>query len=132
MLTLSSLLLLTGCEKQPGQGGRAVIKGKVMREVRIVLSNPSSVVDTYPAADENVFIIYGDNTSPDDNVETNYDGEFAFQFLRPGTYTVYVYSEDTTGNEGIDPQRMPVIREVEINGRKDEIDLGTIWIYEEN
>lgn len=125
-------LLLASCTKQPGEGGQAIIRGRVMNEVRLVLSNPSTAVASYPAADENVFIIYGDNTSPDDDVETNFDGEFAFRFLRPGTYTIYVYSADTTGNNGVDPNRMPVIREVEINGRKDEVDLGTLWIYEES
>lgn len=123
---------MTSCTKQPGEGGQAIIRGQVMTEVRLVLSNPSTAVATFPAADENVFIIYGENISPDDNVETNFDGEFAFRFLRPGAYTIYLYSADTTGNNEVDPNRMPVIREVEINGRKDEVDLGTLWIYEES
>ena len=103
-----------------------------MKEVRVVLSNPGSVVATYPAADEDVFVIFGDNLSPDERVLTSYDGQFEFQFLRRGNYTIYVYSGDTTGQVGVDQNRMPIIREVEITERREEIDLGEIWIYDEN
>lgn len=122
---------LSSCEKQPGEGGKAFIRGKVMTEERTVLSNPASAQAQYPAADEDVFIIYGDNLSPDDRVNTNYDGEFEFRFLREGKYTIYVYSGDTTGQAGVDQNRMPIVLEVELNDRKEEKDLGTIWRYED-
>lgn len=125
-------LLCLGCNKLPGEGGQAFVHGKVEKEVRLVLSNPSTAVATYPAADEDVFILYGENVSPDDRILTNYDGEFEFQFLRKGKYTLYVYSEDTTGTNSTDPTKMPVIVDFEITDRKEDIDLGTLRIYEKN
>lgn len=130
--TLATVCLaLTACEKQPGEGGKASIKGKIMTEERTVLSNPASAQAQYPAADEDVYIVFGDNLSPDDRVLTNYDGEFEFRFLREGKYTVYVYSGDTTGQAGVDINRMPILREIEITDRKEELDLGSIWRYED-
>lgn len=132
LIVFGLILLITGCSKQAGEGGGAAIKGKVMTEVRAVLNNPSSVVATYPAADEDVFIIYGDNTSPDDRVQTNYDGEFEIQYLRRGQYTLYIFSEDTLPDVSSDPNAMPIIHEIDINDRNETIDLGTIFRYEEN
>lgn len=124
--------LISACTKEPGEGGQARIYGKVQTEIRLVLTNPNSAQYTYDTADEDVFIVYGDNVSPDDDVATNYDGEFEFKYLRPGTYHVYVYSEDTTGAPDVDQNHMEILKTVEINGRKDEIDLGTLLRYEKN
>ena len=61
-------------------------------------------VDTlgyYYHADEEVYIIYGDEDNYyDDSYETSFDGSFRFENLRKGTYTVFIYSDcesDTTG-----------------------------------
>lgn len=124
------LILLGSCTKQAGEGGLASIKGKVVKELRLVLTNPETAISSYPAPDEEVWIIYGENTSPDDRYRTNYDGEFEIQYLRPGEYTIYVYSEDTTGAANTSPNRMPIIRTVNIDGRRDVIDLGDLVIYE--
>lgn len=125
-------MLLMGCSKQAGEGGRASIRGFVQKEIRLVLSNPATFQTRYPAADEEVYIVYGDELSPSDRIHTNYDGEFEFNFLREGKYTIYVYSGDTTGNANADPNRMPVIREVEITDRKETLDLGTLRIYDQD
>lgn len=124
------LLALTSCTKEPGDGGLASVKGRVMKEVRLVLSNPETALQTFPAPDEDVWIIYGENLSPDDRVRTNFDGEFEFQFLRQGDYTIYVYSRDTTGQPDTSPDRMPIITKFTIDGRRDQVDLGDILIYD--
>jgi hypothetical protein len=129
---LCFLVLATGCTKEAGEGGRASIRGIVEKEIRLVLSNPNTFQTRYPAPDQEVFIVYGDALSPSDRIHTNYDGEFEFTFLREGKYTIYVYSNDTTGNVNADPNRMPIIREVEITDRKQELDLGRIRIYDQN
>ena len=54
--------------------------------------DPSTAYPPYPATDHNVFIVYGDNVGPDDQVETNAHGDFIFPWLRPGEYTIYTYS----------------------------------------
>lgn len=124
------LVFLPGCRKEPGEGGRGTIRGKVMREIRLVLSNPSTVQYTTHAADQDVYIIYGDHISPDDRVWTNYKGEFEFMNLREGSYTVYVYSRDTTGIPTVDPDRMVIKREVEIGRREGDEDAGTLLIFD--
>ena len=88
--------LLTSCVPTPGEGGRASIQGHVEEEARVSMFDPSSAYPPYPATDHNVFIVYGDNVGPDDQVETNAQGDFMFPWLRPGEYTIYTYSEDTT------------------------------------
>ncbi len=84
-------------QKRRGDWDWATIRGTVVEEIRFVLTNPDTYATEYPAPDEDVWIVYGNNVSPDERVRTNYDGEFEFQFLRPGEYTIYVYSRDTTG-----------------------------------
>ena len=127
---LAVILFATGCQTTAGEGGKSSIRGRVVIDYRLVLTNPGSYQTTVPGADENVYIIYGESVSPDDNIETDYDGFFEFRNLRPGDYTIYVYSSDTTGNPDVHPNRMPVIQEVTIDSRKEEIDLGTITIYD--
>ena len=125
-------MLFTSCKKEAGEGGLASIRGKVNKDIRLVLTNPGTYLHTVPAADENVFIIYGDHISPDENVDTNFDGEFEFRNLRPGRYTIYVYSSDTTGVVATDPDHMVIMQEVEINDRKEVKELPVMTIYETN
>ncbi|MFY7707348.1 MAG: hypothetical protein ACOVQ5_04650 [Flavobacteriales bacterium] len=122
--------LLSSCKKEAGEGGLASIKGKVQTDLRLVPSNPVTFQYSRPGVDEEVYIIYGDNTGPDDRVWTNYKGEFEFRNLRPGDYKIYVYSRDTTGSAQVNMQRMPIVREVKIEDRKGEVDAGTITIYD--
>jgi hypothetical protein len=122
--------LLSSCKKEAGEGGLASIKGKVQTDLRLVPSNPVTFQYSRPGVDEEVYIIYGDNTGPDDRVWTNYKGEFEFRNLRPGDYKIYAYSRDTTGSAQVNMQRMPVVREVKIEDRKGEVDAGTITIYD--
>ena len=123
-------VLITSCSKGPGEGGNSSIVGKVSKDYRIVLTNPATYQYSAPALDETVFIIYGDNLSPNDNVETNYRGEFEFRNLRKGEYTIYVYSGDTTGLTTYENNRMPIVETIEIEGRNEEVDMGTITIYD--
>ncbi|MGB0423482.1 MAG: hypothetical protein ACPGED_04145 [Flavobacteriales bacterium] len=125
-------LILVGCKKEAGEGGQATIKGKISKEVRLVITNPSTLQTTYPAPDQEVFIVYGENTSPDDRIHTNFDGEFEFKFLREGNYTIYTYSKDTTGNVSVDPNRMAIVQKIEISDRKQTIDAGTMTVYDTN
>lgn len=126
---LPLLLALAACSPQAGDGGVASLTGKVEVERRAVISNPAGAV-TYPGADVDVFITYGDRVGPDDKVTTNYDGEFAFYGLMPGTYTVYVYSEDTLPQLQQAPD-VAIVQEVDIEGRRDAVDVGTIRIFKE-
>jgi hypothetical protein len=130
ILLLFISFVFTSCVRTPGEGGRASITGSVDLIRRVQLNNPLSVVDTIAASNEEVFIIYGDHISPDDKVDTNPDGGFAFEWLRTGDYTLYVYSEDTSTTSAPLP-RVAFSYEVEILDKDDVIDLDPFIIYDE-
>lgn len=132
IVAFSIAIFFTSCTKEPGDGGNCTIKGKVEKDIRVVLSNPATYQYTVEAADEDVYIVYGDHLSPDDRINTNFNGEFEFLNLRPGKYTVYVYSKDTTGVSAIDPDHMVISEEVEISDKKQTIDLPVLTIYDSN
>ena len=54
------------------------------------------ILDKYVGADEDVFIVFGDDPFYFDNVKTYHDGTFQFNNLVKGTYTVYALSDPTT------------------------------------
>jgi hypothetical protein len=130
LFVIFTISLLTSCKKEAGEGGLASIKGIVQTDLRLVPSNPVTFQYSRLGVDEEVYIIYGDNTGPDDRVWTNYKGEFEFRNLRPGDYKIYVYSRDTTGSAQVNAERMPIVREVKIEDRKGEVDAGKITIYD--
>lgn len=122
--------LAASCTQTPGDGGRASLTGHVEEEARLVLTNGNSAQgEPYPARDHNVFLIYGDNVGPDDQVETNFEGNFVFPWLRPGDYTVYVYSEDTSGVNP--PQDLVVLQQVTIESPGQTVVLDTMRVFKE-
>ena len=129
---LSLLMVLAACKKEAGDGGNSSIKGRVVREFRTVLTNPATSGGVYPAADVDVFIRYGNHVSPDDRAYTNPNGEFEFLNLRPGTYTVYVYSKDTSVVAvPWDEDHMPVAQVTEITDKKQTVSLPEMRMYDQ-
>ena len=90
---------LTSCEKDAGEGGTSVIKGKVYKI--FTSQNPfSGELDTsYFLLDsgKDVFIIYSNDEGVvyDDKFETDYNGRYRFEYLRKGEYTIYTYADST-------------------------------------
>lgn len=130
LLFISFLLILPSCTKTPGEGGRASITGNIKTIRRVQLNDPNSDPDTIPSSDAEVFIVYGEHTSPDDRVFTNPDGGYAFNWLREGDYTLYVYSEDTA-DVAYPLPKIAISKSVTIDYRKEVVDAGTITIYDE-
>ena len=124
LLSLSCIALLTfsSCKKEEGEGGKASVTGKVW--IKRYDITGTVLVGQYAAAYENVYIIYGDNATYGDKVETNPDGIFEFKYLRSGKYKVYAYSEGGS----ISTNRQAVIKDVEISDKKQTVDAGTIEI----
>ena len=92
VLMLLSLIFLAGCLKEEGTGGTCTIAGKVYAyDYDAEMNNLRA---QYYAPDEDVYIIYGLDSIPSDRVQTNDKGAYRFEYLRPGTYTVYVYSKN--------------------------------------
>jgi hypothetical protein len=114
-------LLATGCSKEPGEGGKAEIRG-VVHEQRYNSSSP--VGEPYPKAEQRVYIVYGNGTYPDDDTRTGPNGEFRFPWLRKGQYRIYVISECSTCPSGEEA----VFKDVEISGRREVVNMGTLLI----
>lgn len=120
-LLLLAVLVITGCSKDPGDGGRAEIRGVLLRQDVSLSGNPQG--DPYPAVDERVYIIYGDGQYHDDDTRTGPSGEFRFPWLRKGSYRIYAISECDNDN-----CRTAVYRTVEIGGRREVIAAPTITV----
>jgi hypothetical protein len=88
------------------------------------LSNQQDTLE-YDAFDQDVYLIYGDDVSFSERTKTSFNGMFEFKYLRKGSYTVYVYSEDEFSTSGT----RPVIEKLEINNRKQVVNTDTLFIY---
>lgn len=124
-LTVVALSGFAGCQKGPGEGGNSSIKGTVW--VRDFNANFTVLNGAYAGYDEEVYIIYGDDVSYGDRIRTNYNGEFEFKYLRPGKYTVYLYSKDSTMQS--QSGDITIVKEVEIADKKSTAELPEITIY---
>jgi hypothetical protein len=120
-LLLLTMVFIASCEKDAGEGGSSSITGNV--HTTDYNATFLIVQGEYPAADEDVYIIYGDETSYGDRVKTSYDGRFEFKYLREGKYTIYTYSDDTTLSG-----KSVVSVAAEITKKKQTVDVGQIEI----
>lgn len=95
---VAMVFLLPSCNKGPGEGGTGTVQGFV-KLVHHPDNDYSLTADTMPAAKTDVFIVYGDEAYFGDDVETNPDGMYRFEYLLPGEYTVYSYSTLPSGEK---------------------------------
>jgi hypothetical protein len=124
------LLIILGtiafsCAKDAGDGGNSTIYGKLI--AYDYNAEFTSLKGIYPAADEDVYLIYGSDRSYSQRVRSNYDGVYEFKYLRPGDYTIYAYSKDSTLTlpSGI----YAVIRNVTINDNKQTVEAEDIKLF---
>ena len=119
-------IFLSACTKNPGIGGDAYIKGSVHAEHWN--STFTEFISEYPAADVYVYLVFGDDISYGKRIKTNPDGDFEFQYLYKGDYTLYVYSIDSTLT---DPSGLIAIEQpVTITDRKQTVNAGTFNIFQ--
>jgi hypothetical protein len=122
LIIISALLFnSTACQKPPGPGGKATVKGKVYaydfdNTQRYMLSKGYS-------PDERVYITYGSNNAIDDDVRTSTDGSFEFRFLNKGHYKVFVNSLDTSIKVKGNDTYKAVIQEFDITGAEQTVTL---------
>ena len=86
-------LNLSACEKEPGKGGLATIKGKVFVDD---INAAGIIHDSGYGGDIQVDISYGNNTWVDASERTSASGEYAFLGLQKGNYNITVYSRCDT------------------------------------
>ena len=122
------MLLFSGifvsCTKEEGPGGTSDIIGRVW--VRDYNTSFTILYASYWAEEEDVYLIYGNDSIYSDRFKTNYDGSYWFRNLREGNYTVYAYSKDSANPENI--SRIPVKVSVNISGRKQDVEAPLITI----
>ena len=117
-----TIYFLSSCKKVPGEGGTSTIKGVVVEQLYNSLGN---IIAEYPAPDQNVYIIYGDESSfYDDDINTSFDGSFEFRYLQKGKYKIFVYEDCASCLSGVKEK----ITSVEITERNQVISLDTIYI----
>ena len=114
------LMVFSSCRKVEGPGGSVTIKGVVIERNHVGTS-----IFEYPAADQDVYIIYGsENSFFDDDVSTSYDGSFEFRYLQKGDYQIFAYQDNPSVASGTDE----VLVQVNASENNQVILLDTIYI----
>jgi len=89
-IALAAILIFAGCKKEEGEGGKGIITGRVFQKNM----NGANVQNEFYSPEVRVYIIYGSEDGVyHDDMRTDFEGRYKFEWLRPGTYTVYTYSE---------------------------------------
>ena len=121
---LTLIIFLSSCLKEEGLGGNAVIEGKVY--VLDYNAELTQKLGEFYGSNIDVYIIYGNDSIYSDDFKTSYDGSYRFDHLRPGDYSVFAYSEDTTGVS--EDHVFPVFKNVTITDKDQVVDLDDIII----
>ena len=113
-------MVFSSCRKVEGPGGSVTIKGVVIERNHVGTS-----IFEYPAADQDVYIIYGsENSFYDDDVSTSYDGSFEFRYLQKGDYQIFAYQDNPSVASGTDE----VLVQINASENNQVIILDTIYI----
>lgn len=132
---LASLIILffvSSCEKSPGEGGTSTIQGSVYKLSTYynVLTQQTDTVYYQLDSKKDVYIIYSDNENDfyNDNIETNWNGQYRFDYLRKGDYTLFVYKDSTDAlNISYD---YPIFKHVKIDANNSTFTLPDFVINE--
>lgn len=118
-------IALFSCAKEAGDGGNSTIYGKIIAyNYNAEFTNLRGI---YPAADEDVFLIYGNDRSYSQRIRSNYEGIYEFKYLRPGDYTIYLYSKDSTLT--LASEMYAVIRKVKIENNRQTVEAADMKIF---
>ncbi len=132
---------LVGCSKQAGEGGTAVLTGKIFARDYV----DGWLVDSFYVPDERVYIMYGNSSIYDDDTRTHYDGSYRFNYLYPGDYTIFAYSECASCPSGKEAIKKTVtitkegeivhvddikINTKELGERGSAVITGKVWAYD--
>lgn len=118
-----AILGLSSCTQSEGFGGNSHLKGQLI--VRYYNNDFTVFQGEEPAIDEEVFIVFGNDKTIGENVETSSDGSFEFEYLWPGKYQLFYKTDDTTG---IAMDQTTISVDVDLN-KNDTKDLGKIYQF---
>jgi hypothetical protein len=119
------VVFLSACNKE-GEGGSGTIEGKVI--IQLINENTLDTLATYEAQDEKVYIVYGEESTSGDDTRTTYNGNYAFDYLYKGEYTIYAYSECLLHLEDCPGESEAVIKSVTISSSSESVKMPTITI----
>lgn len=117
-------LCFYSCEKPAGEGGTSEINGKVTYfTISYNAQTSSNDTNYYPKSGKDIFIIYSNNEDDlfDDKTETDWNGNFKFQYLRKGDYIIYTYVDSVVVNDVT--YDYPVFNHVNISKNNSSITL---------
>ena len=123
-----SIITIDSCKKSEGEGGKATITGKIWIKKYMVNNTGTGTIvysGEYAGAYEDVYIIYGDDATYGERIETNGNGVYEFKYLRLGSYKIYAYSSGPSLNA---INRVAVMKDVEITEKKQTVECETIEI----
>jgi hypothetical protein len=110
------------CTQEEGPGGNSHIKGCLIEKV--YNQDFSLLLEERPAKDWDVFLLFGNQKSVGEDVKTSFSGDFNFQYLWPGTYKVYYFSQDSS-DFGIEKE---VVSEIQLDKNQTRM-LDTLYCF---
>ncbi|MDR1223707.1 MAG: hypothetical protein LBL07_12650 [Tannerella sp.] len=101
--------MLASCNRDEGLGGSSSLEGYVYKVIHQD-DNFSFHTDTFPAVREDVYLIFGDreNDFYGDDVKTDQNGLYRFDYLRRGDYIVYACSDFADGHKVGETEKVTV------------------------
>lgn len=116
------LFVVSSCSQDEGVGGQCHIKGKLVE--KIYNDDYSLLLKEQPAKDEDVYLLFGNDQAVGEKTSSSYSGNFEFNYLWPGNYKLYYFSEEQGVNyEG----EQEVLVEVSLS-KKETVDLGELSV----
>ncbi|TKG96634.1 hypothetical protein EYV94_05125 [Puteibacter caeruleilacunae] len=116
------LIICSSCTPDEGVGGRCSIKGRLIEKA---YNDDMSVLQRETIAkDEDVFLLFGDETSVGEKTSSSFYGDFEFNHLWPGTYTLYYYSEGIEKGAKVTHEKT---MEIKLSGHE-TVDLGELEV----
>ena len=123
-LLLFSIVAISflGCKKTEGDGGAASVRGHVF--VIDFKDDFATKPDTMIASEEDIYIVYGSNEIISDKSTTNESGEYGFDYLRKGNYSIIAYSK--IPETDVDTS---IVKKIKITDKKATVQVENIYLY---
>jgi hypothetical protein len=131
LLFLLSFALISSCTKEEGEGGKGTITGRIYQ---MDMRPDNSIRAEYYSSEVRVYIIYGSEDGVyHDDMRTDYDGRYQFNWLRPGTYTIFAYSEcSAIFDSNCPPSAENVIKQTVTIDKKEIVEIEDIVVLNYN
>jgi hypothetical protein len=120
LIVAASAYLLSSCNQDEGLGGSCTIYG-TLRE-RVYNEDYTILLEERIPKDEDLFLLFGNKTTIGDKTKSGINGDFKFNYLWPGNYTLYYYSEDSLNSKAKVAQSV----QIELSGKK-SFNLDTLY-----